>query len=109
MSPIVQIRKLRLREASEALKVTSLEGAELGFQARLIAKAGFFFLPFRRQSSVPSLSSLVALSSIPYFSDFPLSQSFSLSAYPWPVSFCLVVLLAFIVFSPPWKHSPNGS
>lgn len=46
ISPIVQIRKLRIREASEALKVTGLEGAELGFQAHLIAKAGFFFLPF---------------------------------------------------------------
>lgn len=46
MSPISQIRKLRLREASEALKVTGLEGAELGFQVGLIAKAGFFFLQF---------------------------------------------------------------
>lgn len=32
-----------------------------------------------------------------------LSQPFSLSAYPWPVSFCLVVILAFLLFFSPME------
>lgn len=44
MSSIFQVRKLKLREESDVLKVTGLEGAELGFQPSLIANVVSFFL-----------------------------------------------------------------